>query len=239
MSATGRGAVRVEEDFYATPDWCVRAIAKPLLEKLGSLATTILDPCAGEGAILRSLMGLGAKPGLMTAIEINEARVRACRSQRVGTYHGDALTGGEREWGRFNKLVIMNPPFSLALSFVTKAIEYQSRHGGITAALLPQGFLGSAERRHFHRSNPCDWYQLTSRPSFCVSIKCKERPRRGPRDGGGCMYRATISPETPRPTECPACGAGLDFVTTDAIDYGWALWGPGMGNRLFWIDKEE
>lgn len=49
MSSTNRGAKRVKNDFYETPSWCVEAIAPHLPKYL-----TVLDPCAGQGAILRA-----------------------------------------------------------------------------------------------------------------------------------------------------------------------------------------
>ena len=45
MSATNRSNVRVASDFYATPAWCTRAILPHLP------VTSVLDPCAGDGAI--------------------------------------------------------------------------------------------------------------------------------------------------------------------------------------------
>ena len=46
MSATNRGAVRNEHDFYPTPAWCVHR----LLEAVPLPAGRWLEPCVGDGA---------------------------------------------------------------------------------------------------------------------------------------------------------------------------------------------
>lgn len=51
MSATGRSDVRRLDDFYATPAWCVRR----LLEGVNPPGGLWLEPCAGDGAIIRAV----------------------------------------------------------------------------------------------------------------------------------------------------------------------------------------
>lgn len=155
MSSTNRGAIRPDGDFYRTPEWCVKKIL-PALPK-GS----VLDPCAGDGAILRAVDGTHAP---LSGIEINPAL--CVGAQCIGTFieEKDALLDSTN-WGRPN-LVLMNPPFNLALEFVRKAIEVQKPHGGTVAALLRLSFLASKKRKEFFIANPCDVHVLSKRPSF-------------------------------------------------------------------------
>lgn len=155
MSSTNRGATRPDGDFYRTPEWCVKKILPALPN--GS----VLDPCAGDGAILRAVDGIHAP---LSGIEINpELCVGA---QCIGTFieEKDALLDSTN-WGRPN-LVLMNPPFGLALEFVRKAIEVQKPHGGTVAALLRMAFVAGKARGAFWDGNPGDMHVLSRRPSF-------------------------------------------------------------------------
>lgn len=51
MSATGRSDVRRADDFYETPEWCVRR----LLEACGLPLGRWLEPAVGGGAIVRAV----------------------------------------------------------------------------------------------------------------------------------------------------------------------------------------
>lgn len=161
MSAAGRnlaGNERRPDDFYATPAWCTRLILPEL--RLVS-CPIVLDPCAGEGAILniveKDLFDLDYTAG----IEIDPARAAISCAQCA-----DALTV---EWRDSNAdrpdLVITNPPYKLALEFIAKALG-EVAPGGEVAMLLRLNFLGSQKRAGFLRANPPDVYILPKRPSF-------------------------------------------------------------------------
>src|SRR3989304_194672 len=69
MSATGRnksGKERDPYDYYPTPAWCVDRLAEACPE-VRNRKNRILEPCAGDGAILRALTRYGSEkdPGLV------------------------------------------------------------------------------------------------------------------------------------------------------------------------------
>lgn len=157
----GTTAVRHPDDAYFTPSWCVDAIL-PHLPTAGS----VLEPCAGEGAIVLALRANGVD--CIDAIEIDAgraARVRALGG--VDLICDDALAPETVDlWQAPHGLVITNPPFSLAMEFVERAITFQAPHRGTSAFLLRLSWLASSKRAAFHRENPSDVYVLSKRPSF-------------------------------------------------------------------------
>ena len=156
MSSTNRGSSTTQADFYATPAWATRAIL-PHLPR----TSTALDPCCGKGAIMRVVAErIGAD--LCDGMEIDEALGR----EAVDVGHVllvDALS--LVEWPPYG-CVIMNPPFSQAMAFMTKALAETQPSGGTLAALLRLGMMASQGRAAFWRANPCDVYVLPKRPSF-------------------------------------------------------------------------
>lgn len=205
MSATGRSDVRDPLDHYATPAHVTRAI----LPYLAPVSGSTLDPCAGDGAILKAI-------GTGIGLEINPNRAGITR---------DALSSDP--WPLTSQ-VIMNPPFRLAMEFVTRALR-EVRPGGEVAALLRLNWLASAGRKAFHRAHPADVYVLPSRPEFAASLKCKKK----------CGWEEMLPIEAARPSACPGCGASVSITTTDATEYAWFIWSPSRGNRWFLLDDAE
>ena len=152
MSATGRGAIRQPDDFYATPAWATRVI----LPRLGE-PDRILEPCAGAGAIVTECRRQWPD-ATIDAVELDADRCAAIE----GADH--ALC---RDWlgmpyqGR-HSLIVTNPPFKLALPFIERALVLADT----VAMLLRLNFLGSQKRAPFWRQNPCGVYVLPKRPSF-------------------------------------------------------------------------
>lgn len=164
VSATGRSDVRVASDFYATPAWCVRAIL-PHLPTGGS----ILEPCAGDGAIVDVLCGPGgvSDRDLVDAMESDKERAEALSARGVACAHVDALSDEAFPlWDMPHALVLANPSYGRAIDFVARSVTVQRGHGGTTAMLLRLGFLAGQKRAAWHRANPCDVYVLPKRPSF-------------------------------------------------------------------------
>lgn len=151
MSATRKRRADRGFDFYETPTPAVEAILPYL-----PCAVDVLDPCAGRGAILSVLEKRGIGPSV--------------RGFEIDPSHGPRANVGLRDalaldsWGG-PALVVMNPPFVLALEFVERALV-EVRRGGTVAALLRLGFLESAKRVAFHGAHPSDVYVLARRPSF-------------------------------------------------------------------------
>lgn len=152
---------RNADDFYATPSWVTRAILPYL-----PLAGSVLEPCAGDGAIVRELIAGGVNGDCIDAIELDPARAKEIPSA-VDVVVGDALSEeGDALWDAPHGLVIMNPPFTLAQRFVETALAAQRPHRGTTAALLRLAFLEGQGRADFHAAYPSDVYVLPRRPSF-------------------------------------------------------------------------
>jgi hypothetical protein len=219
MSATGRNDVRRADDYYITPAWCVKAIW-PKLERF----STCLDPCAGEGRLLVALQDL-APSAMYRGIELDEERATLCAAQNgIGCVHADALAPIANAW-RFPNLhtpydlVIMNPPYSLALGFIQAALASDAAE---VAVLLRLNFLASNKRAKFWREHPCDVYVLPKRPSFAVFLSCKGKVSATPMQWEPCIWKASFPVGAELPRECPMCGSPkLIKCTSDATEYAW------------------
>ena len=167
----GTGHERERDDFYATPIHVTAAILPHL-----PFAGSVLEPCAGDGAIVRALLAGGVDEGCIDAIELDPGRANKAR-ELVDVLVGDALKPRElssptdacRLWDAPHGLVIMNPPFKLAEEFVRRAIEAQAPHRGTTAALVRIGFLAAAKRRDLVAAGGFDVFLLSPRPSFTAN----------------------------------------------------------------------
>ncbi|MFZ4795960.1 MAG: SAM-dependent methyltransferase [Bacteroidia bacterium] len=153
MSSTNRGAVRNNNDYYATPDWVTNLIL-PILK--WNAQDIVMDPSAGDGAILRAVEAYG-KQSKLCGFEIDPILAK-----QSNVICANALT--IETWGKPNK-IIMNPPFSLAQEFCERAISEVSK-GGEVASLMRLAMLESRKREQFWNNNPCDIYVLGKRPSF-------------------------------------------------------------------------
>lgn len=220
MSATTRTKAEIGNDYYRTPTWCVDAIR----DYIPNVAE-VCDPCAGDGAILDAFYEDSAvEPPPLRALEIDPVLAAKIRPE-VTTTVRDALS--PEPWGARGN-VVMNPPYSQAEAFVRRALAEVEPHGGCVFALLRLGFLESAERVDLHAEYPSHVYPLSVRPSFCLSVRCRDRR--------GCGYRAQLpthgdsGQRATRPKKCPACGGPVATSTTDATAYAWFAWGtrPGM-----------
>lgn len=156
MSSTNRGRQRVRADNYPTPAWCVRRI----LEETNLPAGNWLEPCAGEGAIIRAV-NRQRQDVSWTAVEI---RQEACRDlltlHAVDSVCANFLTLPPPPHPY--AVTITNPPFILAMQFV-QACQAVSQH---VVMLLRLNFLASEARSDFMRSTRPDVYVLPNRPSF-------------------------------------------------------------------------
>jgi hypothetical protein len=159
MSSTNRGAVRREADAYYTPAWAVHLVV-PLVPELADPDAVVVDPACGDGGLLAALQEARAACGLK-GYDLRPEAVDAARARGLLVWFVDALAG---YWGR-PAAVVMNPPYSLAMAFVERALA-EVRVGGTVAALLRLGFLASGKRSAFMRSNAPNVYVLSKRPSF-------------------------------------------------------------------------
>lgn len=156
MSAAGRGAERRADDFYATPSWATRAILADLF-LLGRPRGRVLEPAAGDGAIVDELRAFGVPSDEIDAFELNPGRAAA--SNAICTdflkIEPDPLYG----------LVITNPPYSLALEFAQHGAKFV-REGGELVLLTRLNWLASQRRASWLRDMTPSVYVLPKRPSF-------------------------------------------------------------------------
>jgi hypothetical protein len=220
MSATGRGAERIEADNYPTPAWCVRRLLEALeFYHVRSPTMSVLEPCVGDGAIVKAMHDFG----LNARFVVNDIRdAPTPLGIAVERYTSDFLSWDSAWIDPANPpfdLAITNPPYSCAEEFVQRML-LRARW---VAVLVRQGFVGH-ERAEWMRSNMPDTYELPERPSFAASLKCK--PNKG-EDRSLCDWSAMVPLTAERPKVCPGCGLrGVTRTTSDAADYCWLVWTP-------------
>jgi hypothetical protein len=162
MSATGRGTEREAHDAYPTPPWTVWR----LLEALDLPGGLWLEPCAGDGAIIRAVNEKRSDVR-WAACEVRpecEPELNACGVERVEIGDFFALP----QWsipvspaGPIS-VVITNPPYSMAEKFVRRCCELSP----VVVMLLSLHFLASRERHGWISQFVPDVFVLPNRPSF-------------------------------------------------------------------------
>lgn len=154
---------RKANDFYPTPPEVIDALLDNY--EIGGANTKILEPCAGDGQIIKSLKKNGYEK--IKAVEIREEESEKL-NELVG-YGNFAITDYLKVNKKFLKepdVIITNPPFSLAMEFIVKSLEDVTKDGKVIM-LLRLGFLASKTRYKFMKENPpTDIYVLHKRPSF-------------------------------------------------------------------------
>lgn len=155
---------RDSHDHYPTPRWCTEALFKQVIVPVQRWTEnrSVLDPAAGEGAILN----VAKEHGFETfGLELDPTRAKAASERGHRMNQGDALAAA---WPRAD-LVVMNPPYSLAEEFVRKAIEHQRSYWPWrgTYALLRLSFLEpTRSRRDLLKNYKPDVLVLPQRPAF-------------------------------------------------------------------------
>jgi hypothetical protein len=230
VSATARGAVsgyvREVDDFYRTPQNATRALLKAIDN--WPQGSVLLDPGCGTGAILQAARTHGFPSHCLVGLEMHHDRAHESRRNGFEVSTCDAL---RFPWPDAT-VVVQNPPFSLAMEFIEWGLAWMADdRRREMAVLIRLNFMASAKRAAFWRKHPADLYVLSSRPSFCLSIKCVSgRPTR-PGLNVPCVWHTTLDVDAERPNRCPGCDGKIRVTTSDATDYCWAVWGPHRGNR--------
>lgn len=136
MSSQRKNVRLNDTDFYPTPAWCYENLPIDW-----SQFTSAHEPCAGDGRIQRFLQSNG-----------------------VSTTHSEITEGNDFfDWNGSVDLILTNPPFSLAQSF----IDHSLKHANTVIMLLRINFLGSVSRYEWWNNNkPTSMYILSKRPSF-------------------------------------------------------------------------
>jgi len=154
MSSTGRGGKRSAADYYPTPEWCVRR----LLEVFDPPGSKWLEPCAGDGAIVRAAAEL--RPDVhWCAVELRDC-ARDCGTANVDWFVADYLKCTSLT--QRQDVAITNPPFSLAMDFWRKLREEAN-----TIILLQRlSWIAPSVRSSVFRQDMPSVYVLPNRPSF-------------------------------------------------------------------------
>jgi hypothetical protein len=233
MSATGRGGERLEADNYPTPSWCVRrlleAVELPAMRELPDdccESASWIEPCAGDGAIIRAVQDFYGLCGpCFDTCEVRRETADALTTLGVReVLWGDWRDSEETGW----EVAISNPPYSIAEPIIRRSLEAADW----VVMLLRSNFLGSEERAAWLRECPPDVYQLPNRPSFAQSVKCVASIFTYGADGEptsktiGCGWQVTLPLTAWRPESCPLCGGKVRVTTTDATEYAWFVWPP-------------
>lgn len=159
MSATNRGAKRIDSDFYPTPIETIENFLANYKLKEG----TVLEPCAGNGNFIKVLRQMGYKNRIV-ANEIREEENKNLFSAGADyIYNTDFLKDNIPTHNVTT--IITNPPFNLAKEFVTRCKEIYPNAEIIM--LLRTAFLESKVRFEFWQLNKVNkLYTLSSRPKF-------------------------------------------------------------------------
>lgn len=161
MSATNRGAIRRDADYYPTPAWCVRALLKTVQLPGGRW----LEPAAGDGAIIRVVLE-HRRDVSFAACDIDETHRPSLENAGAALIRIDDFVKLERyepvPVTPYYQVVITNPPFSQAMEFTEAAL----RRAPVVVMLLRLNWLASQKRNAFLRENPPSVYVLPRRPSF-------------------------------------------------------------------------
>ena len=166
MSATNRGGVRSEGDFYRTPSWCVNKLLKE-----EAVSGHVLDPGCGDGAISLALKDqiLYGPADRVLGVEQNELLARRAIGAGVEVFIGDFLEYSTKISGhRPYNCAVGNPPYRDAAEWVRAALRCVNP-GGKVCFLLRLGFLGSSRKRLDVVGPSSDLarvYVLAKRPSF-------------------------------------------------------------------------
>jgi len=228
MSATNRGAIRRESDFYRTPAGAINAFLDVFeflpFNSIVMPFRLVLDPCAGDGAIIREI-NKRMTDNMIAAVEIRpEEKDNLLRSGADWVYISDFLKW-EPEFP-FD-VIISNPPYSIAQKIIEHCFEIAPDAEVIM--LLRQGFLSSKARKPFWDKHPVtQLYPLVERPSFGASVKCKK-----------CDWRRFYHLGEDYPRRCPECGANIQVSKTDACDYAWFVWSKYREQKIEVIIRRD
>lgn len=130
---------RVENDYYATNPKAVEM----LLTNYTFDASTILEPCVGEGHIANAINNFFTNKREITGIDLVDRGYPNTIVADFLTYETDKKWEG----------IISNPPYSLAMEFIEKGMELLEDNGQMAMFLKIQ-FLEGVKRKEFFEKYP-------------------------------------------------------------------------------------
>jgi hypothetical protein len=146
MSSTGRGGIKIDQDKYYTPRWCI----EKLVERIDfTTVRSFMEPCAGDGRINDYIP--------------NGIVKWSCELDRGVDYLTHLVQYKD-------DLIITNPPFSKSIEFLTKSLNE-----ALTVCYLQRlNWLGSKTRKDFWNNNtPDKLFILAQRPQFMKEMGLK------------------------------------------------------------------
>lgn len=210
MSATYRGGERSPADNYPTPFEASDPVIDYILDRMGPV-DTFLDPCCGEGAILRRARERGCASEFF-GIDIRKEAISTVNELGFAkAFEADLLNLNLSVLTTLppKTAIVTNPPFRLAEP-IANVLLNNAPKGAIVAMLLRTNWVNCQSRRsilHGPHGLPRE-IRLARRPNFIAFgvevgvIKPEELYKEG-RDG--------------KPKR----------RTGDASDYSWFLWEIG------------
>lgn len=163
---------RRERDWYPTPAWCVDALA----EFYSFAGCTILEPAAGDGAMIDALEAHGATVYGEDIHPLRDDIAKADWFEREDCQYTETILGGKAQKVNRFDYVITNPPYDKAGEFIRHALEI-SNSKTIFAFLLRNEF-DCAKSRHDLFSDG-NWFihkiVLTKRPYWTFERKASPR----------------------------------------------------------------
>jgi hypothetical protein len=145
---------RREHDYYPTPRWPLARLLEvlPLPDQV-----PWLEPCVGDGALLRHVASLGYDVAWRT----NDLRDVPQPPGSVLHSHARA-EAWLRDHGQRDSVCLTNPPFNAAFPIVVSAVEVC----GIVVMLLPTSWIGTQGRTPWLREHPPAVYWIPERIDF-------------------------------------------------------------------------
>ncbi len=222
MSST-RNPIRTGPDFYRTPEWLIHAIEPTLLERFPGGVRRALEPSAGDGAIMRELRRVPV--ARWTLVEIQEEHQEGlCLLDVPQTFDVRIADFLSLPPEPVYDLVIGNPPFSLALEFVQRSLEWIHPHGLVVMLLRVAFVTGGQDRSEWMRTHMPDGRPSPKRPSFDLPVT--------PWCADGVRHKWQRPASKKDRTSCAGCGAIKPG--SDSAEYGWFLWGKRPRTQGTW-----
>ena len=157
----------MENDNDGTPAWCVHR----LLERCDLPGGRWLEPCGGDGAILRAVSAVRADV-TWDAIDIRPECDVPLRRYTPSVGIGDFLKDFAFTGARYDVL-LSHPPNALAAEFVEAGLNVAR----FVALLLRLNVLATPERATFFHERMPRTFVLPNRPTFAVRMSVDKQGR--------------------------------------------------------------
>ncbi len=154
---------KTPEIFFTPQDVVVDIVKTGILRGV----TSILEPCAGRGDIIKALRASGYTWDI-TAVElVSELAEEVSASGIDRLYYGSFFDHyfSEANYGKFD-LVIINPPFSLLEDFMEKSHSLLNESGQLIVLMKLCHLVGNSRSKFLMKYRPTSVHLLANRPAF-------------------------------------------------------------------------